>query len=135
MRGYIAILLIASSGSTPAATYRWVDTQGKVHYGDVLPSQSTGLGHEELDKQGRVIRQTPRTLLTPEERRCRAAEAAARKEQLRRAEDQQRHDRALLSSYSNEGEIDLARNRALELENLTLKGLQTRLDNSSAKLS
>jgi hypothetical protein len=135
MRSLLATLLIIVSGPALATTYRWVDAQGKVHYGDVMPNQSSGLGHQELDKQGRVIRESPRTLLTPEERRQRAAEAAAREEHLRRVEEQQRRDRALLSTYSNEGEIDLARDRALELENLTLKGLQTRLDNSAAKLA
>jgi hypothetical protein len=137
MHRLILVLLATVTTTAPAlaTTYRWVDSQGKVHYGDVLPSQSTGLGHQELDKQGRMIRETPRTLLTPEERRHRNEEAAARDEHLRRVEEQQRRDRALLSTYSNEGEIELARDRALELENLTLKGLQTRMDNSAAKLA
>jgi hypothetical protein len=135
MRIFVATLLIFIAGPALATTYRWVDEQGKVHYGDVMPKQQSGLGHQELDKQGRVVKETPRTLLTPEERRRRAEEAAAHEEHLRRVEAQQRRDRALLSTYADESEIDLARDRALELEQLTLNGLQARLDSSAAKLS
>lgn len=135
MRIFVCILLIFTASPVLATTYRWVDTKGKVHYGDVMPSQQSGLGHLELDKQGRVVRETPRTLLTPEERRRRADERAAHDEHMRRVEDQQRRDRALLSTYVDETEIDLARDRALELEKLTLRGLQSRMDNSAAKLS
>ena len=135
MRIVLATLLILIAGPALATTYRWVDEKGKVHYGDVMPKQQSGLGHQELDKQGRVVKETPRTLLTPEERRRRDEETAAREEHLRRVEAQQRHDRALLSTYADESEIDLARDRALELEKLTLTGLQARLDSSAAKLS
>jgi hypothetical protein len=135
LRTLTTILLLCTVGLAQATTYRWVDAQGRVHYGDVMPAQQSGLGHQELDKQGRVVRETPRTLLTPEERRRRTEEAAAREEHQRRVEEQQRYDRALLSTYADESEIDLARDRALELENLTLKGLQARLDRSAAKLA
>jgi len=135
MRPFICALLIFTAAPALATTYRWVDTKGKVHYGDVMPSQQSGLGHQELDKQGRVVREAPRTVLTPEERRRRAEETAAHDEHMRRVEDQQRRDRSLLSTYADESEIDLARDRALELEKLTLSGLQSRMDNSAAKLS
>lgn len=135
MRAAVALLLLLNAASALAATYRWVDDKGKVHYGDVMPPQQSGLGHQELDKQGRVVREAPRTRLTPEERRRQAEEAAAREAHLRRVEEQQRRDRALLSTYADESEIDLARERALELEQLTLNGLQARLGNSAAKLA
>jgi len=135
MRTFACLLLIFAASPALATTYRWVDTKGKVHYGDVMPSQQSGLGHQELDKQGRVVREAPRTLLTPEERRRRAEETAAHEEHLRRVADQQRLDRALLATYADESEIDLARDRALELEKSTLSGLQSRMDNSAAKLA
>ncbi|MDD5389358.1 MAG: DUF4124 domain-containing protein [Gallionellaceae bacterium] len=135
MRAFVCLLLIFAASPALATTYRWVDAKGKVHYGDVMPNQQSGLGHQELDKQGRVIRETQRTLLTPEERQRRAEETAAQEEHLRRVADQQRRDRALLATYTDESEIDLARDRALELEKLTLSGLQSRLNSSAAKLS
>ena len=135
MSKLFASLLILFSALAQATTYRWLDKDGKVHYGDVMPSQASGLGHQELDKNGRVVRETPRTLLTPEERRQRAEEATTRKEQLRRMEEQQRRDRALLSTFADENEIDLARDRALILEKLNMNGLQSRLDTCAAKLA
>lgn len=135
MRALIAIFLIFAASPSLATTYRWVDAEGKVHYGDVMPTKQSGRGHQELDKQGRVVKDTPRTLLTPEERRRQAEETVAREEHSRRVGEQQRRDHALLSTYTDENEITLARDRALELENLALKGLQSRLDSSAAKLA
>lgn len=130
---FLAFALLA--GSAMAGTYRWVDSQGKVHYGDVMPPQQAGMGHQELDKQGRVIKNQPRTLLSADERRRRAEEIADREEQHRRAEEQQRRDRALLSTYASEREIDLARERAMALEKLARDSLQSRMDTSAAKLA
>lgn len=123
------------AGPAPAATYRWVDEKGKVHYGDAIPPQESDLGHQELDKQGRVRKETPRTRLTPEERKHREALAAQREEAQRREDEQRRRDRALLSSYTSEEEIDLVRDRALELEALNLKGLRTRMNAAAEKLA
>lgn len=129
----LSLLLLA--GVAQAATYRWVDEQGKVHYGDAIPQQEYGMGHQELDKQGRVRKEAPRTRLTPEERKRREAAAAEREEAKRRADEQRRHDRSLLSSYTSEEEIDLVRDRALELEALNLKGLKIRLNQAADKLA
>lgn len=135
MRKFAFLFMTVASASALATTYRWVDSNGKVHYGDVMPPQQSGLGHQELDRQGRVVREAPRTRLTPEERRRQVEAVAAREEHLRRVEAQQRRDRALLSTYADETEIDLARDRALELEQLTLNGLRARMGGSAAKLA
>ncbi len=115
-----------------ATTYRWVDEHGRVHYGDVMPGQQAGRGHSELDRQGRVVRETERARTTPADRQ----EAQARQEEARRrAEQQQRHDRALLTTYVSEQEIDLVRDRAMELEALRLRGLKARLASAAEKLA
>ncbi len=118
-----------------AATYRWIDQNGKVQYGDVMPPGQAGQGHTELDKQGRVIKETKRSRLTAEERQRQAEAAARQAEERRRQEDLRRRDMALLATYASEKEIDLARDRAIELENLNIRGLQSRLDAAAAKLS
>jgi hypothetical protein len=130
----LAISLI-SFNPAMAATYRWVDQNGKVQYGDVMPPTQAGQGHAELDKQGRVIKETKRTKLTAEERR-REEEALTRQaEEKRKQDEQQRRDKALLASYTSEKEIELARNRAIKLENLNIQGLQTRMNAAAEKLS
>jgi hypothetical protein len=118
-----------------AATYRWVDSSGRVHYSDTIPPQQAGMGHQELDKQGRTRRDVERTARTQEEQR-RAEEANRRAELGRQKEqEQQRRDRALLSSYTTAEEIDLVRDRALELESLQIGSLQAQMNNVSEKLA
>lgn len=132
-----AILAVCLSAFAPAqaATYRWVDQNGKVQYGDVMPPTQSGQGHSELDKQGRVIKEIQRTRLTPEERQRQAEMAARQAEEQRRQLELRRRDISLLATYASENEIELARNRAIELENLNIRGLQTRMDAAAAKLS
>jgi len=127
--------LFLVSLSAQGATYRWVDSSGKVHYSDTMPPQQAGMGHQELDKQGRVVKDVERTRRTAEEQR-RAEEARLRAEAERqKALDQERRDRALLTSYTSEEEIDLVRDRALELERLQLDSLQAQMNNASEKLT
>ena len=118
-----------------AATYRWVDPNGKVQYSDTMPSSMAGQSHAELDKQGRVIREVQRTRMTEAERLQKQEKAARLAEEKRQLTQQRRRDSALLSTYANENEIALTRDRALELESLNIRGLQTRRDRAAAKLA
>jgi hypothetical protein len=135
MRKLAALCLFLASATVQAATYRWMDEQGRVHYGDVIPNKDAGRGNVELDKQGRVKKETQRTQLSPEERRQMEAEQSRREEARRAQEAQQRRDRALLTTYVSESEIDLARDRALEQEEAHLKGLHARLKAATDKLA
>lgn len=124
----LAILLTASVCC--AATYRWTDERGKVHYGDSIPPQYAGRGHTELNAQGRVIRQV--------EPAQTSAEGLARKERqeaaLRQARDRQRRDNALLATYGNAREIDLAKQRAMAQEQSLLASLQSLRKHSTSKM-
>jgi hypothetical protein len=135
LRRLSVCLLCLISGLAHAATYRWVDENGKVHYTDVITSEESGLGNVELDKQGRVKKENPRTRLTPEERR-RLEDARIRRLEAKRQEEvQQRRDQSLLTTYVSEAEIDLARDRALDQEVANLRGLKTRLNAAAEKLA
>jgi hypothetical protein len=126
------LILVAPAFAT---TYRWVDKDGKVQYSDVMPPAQAGKGHAELDKYGRVIKEERRSLMTPLEIE-QEQQAAAHQEALKRQQQaQQRRDKALLSTYTSEKEIELARDRALELESLNIRGLQTRMDSAAQKLA
>ena len=135
MRSAFLLALILVAGAGQAATYRWVDEQGKVHYGDFIPSQQSDLGNVELDKQGRVKKETPRTRLSPEERRRQEEERIRIEEAKRQAEIQQRRDRSLLTTYVSEAEIDLTRDRALEQEVSNIHGLKARMKSATEKLA
>lgn len=121
-------LLLACMSLAEAAMYRWVDSNGRVQYGDTLPATYQKSGAAELSKQGQVIK---RTASEAE----RAAEAAAKAEQLKQkqaADEQARLDRALTSTYTTEAEIDLARDRALAHHDLAIKSAETRVKVVSA---
>ncbi len=95
-----------------AATYKWVDENGKIHYGDKLPPEQVNKGSVQLDKNAIPIKRIE-PAPTPEQRRAKAEEEARQKELARERDLLERRDRALLATYTTESEIDLARKRAL----------------------
>lgn len=112
----LAVLTLALASAevsfAQAQLYKWVDEKGVVHYTDKLPPEMVNKGNVELNKQGVTIRKTE-PALTPEQRRAREIEAERRQQLAREQEIIDRRDRALLSTYTTENEIDLARNRSL----------------------
>ncbi len=123
------------SAGAAASTYRWVDDKGVVHYSDALPPDAGDVSHEVLDKEGRVIKRVMIRHLTAQEQARARAEAAKKEEARQEALERARYDRALLSTYSRADEIDLARDRALDLERLNIKGLQARMNDAAARLA
>ena len=108
----LALAVASSSGAAHAATYKWVDEKGVIHYTDKMPPEEMNKGRIELNKQGVPVKATE-PAPTPEQRRAMALEEQRQKEIAKQQDDQARRDRALLSSYTSESEIDLARNRSL----------------------
>ena len=108
----LAAALALPSGTARAATYKWVDEKGVVHYTDKMPPEEVNKGTTELNKQGVPIKKTD-PAPTPEQRRAMALEEQRQRDLAKQQDDQARRDRALLSSFTSESEIDLARNRAL----------------------
>ena len=108
--------VLSAAGTARAATYKWVDEKGVVHYTDKMPQEAVDKANVELNKEGIPIRRTDK-VLTPEQRRANEQEAERAKETARAQEEVGRRDRALVSSYTTEAEIDLARNRSLQTIN------------------
>ncbi len=103
---------LACSAAGAQQTYKWVDDKGVVHYTDTMPPDQVNKGATVLDKQAVPIRKIDPPLT--------AAQRAAKDEEDRRAaaaaksrEEAERADRALMQSFSSEGEIALSKNRAL----------------------
>ena len=88
--------------------YRWTDSSGKVHYTDALPPDVVNQARAELSATTGLVRSTVDRALTPEERRAaeaaalNAAEAQARVENTRRAEE------AKVSSFRTEDDLRAA---------------------------
>lgn len=130
----LAALVIGLSFSLPAAAkmYKWVDDEGVTHYGETIPPEYADKDRSELNKSGRVIKK--REVLTPEERRAKEQEAAQKREAAEAALERKRRDRALLNTYSNVKEIDLARNRNLQQVDARLNSINSRLKMASNNL-
>ena len=107
-----ALALMVVARPAPAATYKWVDEKGVVHYTDKIPADAVNKGSTVLDKQARPVKRID-PAMTPEQRAARDAEDENRRLNAKAAEETARRDRALISSYTTESEIDLARSRAL----------------------
>ncbi|HTS22419.1 MAG TPA: DUF4124 domain-containing protein [Casimicrobiaceae bacterium] len=111
LSGAAALIGLAAFATAGAATYKWTDEDGKVHYSDKAPPE-TPQGATVLDKQGRAVKKIEAPL-SPEAQKAKTDEEEKQKAASRAHDEQVRQDRALLQSYTSENEIDLARNRAV----------------------
>ncbi|MDG2376323.1 MAG: DUF4124 domain-containing protein [Woeseiaceae bacterium] len=113
-----------------AALYRWVDEDGVVHYGDSIPAKYAGLERQVVNEHGITVG-VVQAKKTEEE-----LAADARLEELRiEAELQRRRDQALLATYLTIDEIEMHRDRRVELfqaqarvTELYLRNLQRHMD-------
>jgi hypothetical protein len=104
------------SMSAVAALYKWVDDNGETHYGEVVPPEYANKDKVQFDDKGRVIKAKPAESNT----NVVAGNSAEQKAAL----EQRRKDKALLNTYSNEKEIDLARDRNLQLVEARIKNIE-----------
>ena len=109
-----------SSGKTTAKTYRWVDKDGVVHYGDQVPPEYASTDRDVLNEYGVPIA-TQQGAQTPEE--IAAAKEAAKKAAAERQQAilNARRDQVLLDTYLSVDEIEALRDRRLELIDTQIK--------------
>ncbi len=101
---------------------KWVDSSGATHYGDKLPSQEAGRNNTEMNTQGVVVKRNVKTDTTVEQ---------VNQDKLA----SQRKDNILLASYTNADEIDLARDRNLQMDQAALQALTAQKENVSGRLA
>jgi hypothetical protein len=111
----------------------WKDKSGRViGCGDKVPPEYQDSATKELNRRGVTVKQSD-AALTAEQRQAQQAEAERKQAaELKRAE-QQRQDRALLDTFSNEREIDLKRSRDVQLIESNIETLQTNLKNADER--
>jgi hypothetical protein len=106
----LCFLVPLASQAQETRTYRWVDNEGVVHYGDSIPAEYAELPKQILNDHGVTVgklegRKSPEQI---------AAELAAEKLEEQK-ELQHRADTALLATYNTVGEITMHRDRRIEL--------------------
>ena len=138
MRNFLATIAIltllplgALAGEKQSSRlFRWVDSEGIVHYGDSIPAEYSDLERQVVNEHGITV-DIMHAKKTEEE----IAEEL-RQEELRQARElQRRQDQALLATYLSVDEILLHRDRRVELfqaqarvTELYLSNLKRRLD-------
>lgn len=122
--------LEASAQAKPRHTYSWVDDEGVKHYGDSIPAEYADKPKVVLNEQGVAVDQ----LEGKKTEEQIAAEAAAAELELQK-DLQRRADEALLATYISVAEIEMHRDRRVELfraqarvTELYLRNLSRRLD-------
>ena len=111
--------------------YKWVDEDGNVFYGDSVPPEYAERPKEVLNDQGVAV-EALQGKKTPEQIEQERIETARREE----VERQRRADLALLATYLSVEEIQMHRDRRVELfqaqsrvTELYLRNLERRLEN------
>ncbi len=100
----IAVLVLLPGLVCAQYVYRWVDENGEVHHGNMVPPEYRNFGWERIGPNGVVVERVERAL-TPEER------DVLRQEQIRQAEieaeqrTQETRDRLLLAAYRSEEDL------------------------------
>ena len=120
---FVAAATLTAMHPAGAATYKWVDEKGVIHYSDKIPPDAVDKASVELNTQGVSIKRTDKAL-SAEQRRALEQDAERQRQSERAQEEIARRDRALVASYTNEAEIDLARNRSLQTINSAVQSSQ-----------
>jgi hypothetical protein len=109
-KALLAFALLVTTVPAGARTYCCKDDSGRRVCGDILPPQCLSRTYQEFNSQGVMAKQYEGPL-TAEQRAQRQAEQARKKEEDRKAADENRRDRALLASYTSVRDIELKRDR------------------------
>jgi len=119
----LMLIAVAFSTTAEAKLYKWVDDKGVTHYGEVIPPEYTNKSNAQLSDKGRVIKRTEE--INNKERRANEEEDAKKHIDNEAKLEQSRKDKALLNTFSNEKEIDLARDRNLHQVESLISSIQS----------
>ena len=109
----ISIGLLLGPWTAQAVLYKWVDDEGRVHFGDRIPVQFQLKAHDEMNQRG-VILKHREAAKTPEEKaEARLLDKERKKIELAEKKKKQR-DRVLLDTYTTERDLIVARDSRLE---------------------
>jgi myosin heavy subunit len=114
MKNFSVCLILAAlafSSAVEAKLYKWVDDKGVTHYGEVIPPEYSPKNSASLNDKGRLVKKNDD--VDNKERLINAEDEAKKRADHEAKLEQRRKDTALLNTFTNEKEIDLARDRNL----------------------
>ena len=101
---------------------KWKDDQNVTHYGDTVPAQYSSRESSVISKQGITLQHNK-----PVNNQDTGLIIAK--------QEQDKKDKALLNAFTTEKEIDLARDRNLQMDQISVDGLQMQKSNSLNRLT
>ena len=133
------LLLSAGTASAQNAQklYRWIDSDGIVHYGDSIPAEYSEIERQVVNEHGITV-----DVMHARKTEGEIAEELKLEQLARNRELQRRADQALLATYLSVDEIVMHRDRRVELfqaqsrvTELYLRNLQRRMDSLRTEAS
>ncbi len=118
--------LAAAPASAQQRLIKCKDSAGKTYYTQTPPPECLGKAMDELSTQGTVVRKRE-AVLTPEQIAAREADEKRKKEEEALAREEKRKNQALLTTYSNEKDIEDSRQRALKQAEQATKEIEKRI--------
>jgi hypothetical protein len=138
-KAFAAIFIMAAFSTGIQTTlagnvYRWVDEDGRIHFGDAVPPEAAKGEREIINEHGVTIQTLPREPTDEEIAAWELAASVAESDRLR-AEELKRRDSVLLSTYMSVAEIQELRDRRRELLDGRIRVTELYLDNLRNKLA
>jgi hypothetical protein len=127
------ILCSVFCANAEAKLYKWVDDNGTTHYGETIPPEYASKDATQLNSKGFVEKRIEK--LTPEERHAKQEGETKKYADQQAALETKRRDIALLSTFSNEKEIDDARKRGTQQVEARIDSVKTMLDSAQGTLA
>jgi hypothetical protein len=126
-------LCLSASPSGAANLYKWVDDDGSVHYSSRLPPGQHKKSHQQISREG-VVLSTKDAAKTDEELAEEAKQAEEAAEAKRLKEIQDKKDRVLLLTFSNEEELEQVRDNRIEVIDSVIRLINSSIETTQEKL-
>jgi hypothetical protein len=126
LRTALIIAIAALPMAAEAQSYRCVGKDGKKYYGQSVPTECLGMPVEQLNSQGMVTKRFD-AAASAAEREKKAAEEEERKKREVITKEEGRRTRALLATYTSANEIENARARALQDNQIAVKDVESKI--------
>lgn len=111
-----------AQADNPSRIVKWKDEKGVTHYGDKIPPQYVNRENSVINKQGVTVKHN------------RPVDLQDQAQDLAKLE-QDKKDKALLGAFTNAEEIDLARDRNIQLDLIALENLNQDKTHSQKQLT
>ena len=130
----LSAVLLSGSFSAQAITYKWVDEEGQMHFGDKIPAKYLVREHDELNDSGVVIKHKEAVETAEQKAEARRLEYERKKAAL--IEKKKKHrDRVLLDTYTTERDLIVARDSRLEAVDAQIQLANSIITDSNKKIA